>query len=49
MLGISMTVLKRMVAEGTLKEVKLHSRAHPRLRRADVEALARGERPAGVP
>lgn len=44
-----MTVLERMVEDGTLEEVRLHERAHPRVRRADVEALARGERPAGAP
>lgn len=49
LLGISMTVLERMVEDGTLEEVRLHERAHPRVRRADVEALARGERPAGAP
>lgn len=45
LLGVSMTVLERMVEEGTLEEVKLHPQAHPRVRRADVEALVGGVLP----
>jgi hypothetical protein len=33
-----------MIALGSLETVYLHPRAHPRVRRADIEALGRGER-----
>jgi len=40
LLGISMGVLRLIIASGRLKTVVLHPGAHPRVRRADVEALA---------
>jgi excisionase family DNA binding protein len=46
LLGVSVETIEKIVAAGTLDEVRLHPTAWPRLRRADVEALARGEHPA---
>jgi excisionase family DNA binding protein len=46
MLGVSLETVKTMIEAGTLEAVQLHPKAWPRVRRADVEALARGEQPA---
>jgi excisionase family DNA binding protein len=46
LLGVSTGVLERMIERGALREVVLAPGLHPRVRRADIEALARGERPA---
>ena len=45
LLGCSTETVERIVREGVLAEVRLHPTAWPRLRRADVEALVRGEAP----
>jgi excisionase family DNA binding protein len=45
-LGVSQDVLQRMIERGVLEEVRLYPEAYPRVRRADVEALARGEQPS---
>jgi len=45
LLGVSIETVKRMIAAGSLEAVKLHPTAHPRVRRADIEALVRGEQP----
>ena len=46
LLGISLWEIRKVVATGSLETVYLHPKAHPRVRRADVEALARGGWPA---
>lgn len=48
-LGVSTWTLRRMIALGSLETVYLHPKAHPRVRRTDVEALARGERAEARP
>jgi excisionase family DNA binding protein len=47
-LGVSVETIKKMISAGSLEVVRLHPTAHPRVRRADVEALARGERPPSM-
>jgi excisionase family DNA binding protein len=44
MLGASRETIRRLVARGTLEEVRLEPHMHPRYRVEDLMALARGER-----
>jgi excisionase family DNA binding protein len=46
LLGVSEGCLERIIQRGSLEVVHLAPGLHPRVRRADVEALARGEGPA---
>jgi excisionase family DNA binding protein len=46
LLGVDRGVVRRTIALGVLEEVVLAPGLHPRLRRADIEALVRGEHPA---
>jgi hypothetical protein len=42
LLGVSVETVERMISLGAVEPVYLHSKAHPRVRRADIEALVRG-------
>jgi excisionase family DNA binding protein len=41
LLGVDRGVVRRMIARGALKEIVLAPGLHPRLRRADIDALIR--------
>jgi hypothetical protein len=45
LLGVDRGVVRRTIALGALKEIVLAPGLSPRVRRDDVEALARGEHP----
>jgi excisionase family DNA binding protein len=45
LLGISKTTLLELIAEGRLEQVVLRENSWPLIRRADIEALARGDDP----
>lgn len=45
MLGISKGSMKRAIKAGALKPVRIVGLGWPRYRRADVEAIVRGEEP----
>jgi hypothetical protein len=44
-LGVSVETVKKMIALGSIEPVYVHPKAWPRVRRADVEALAWGDPP----
>jgi excisionase family DNA binding protein len=46
LLGVERGTVRRAIASGTLNVVLLHPKASPRVRRDDVEALARGDESA---
>jgi excisionase family DNA binding protein len=45
LLGVSRDTIHRLVRDGVLCDVRIHKGMVPRLRRDDVLALARGEKP----
>jgi excisionase family DNA binding protein len=45
LLGIGKTKLLELIEAGKLEQVILHEGGWPRIRRSDVERLARGEQP----
>jgi hypothetical protein len=44
MIGASSETIRRLVARGTLEEVRLAPHMHPRYRIEDLQALAQSER-----
>jgi excisionase family DNA binding protein len=43
LLGVHRATIARMIQAGTLKPVYLGPKAHPRIRRSDLEALVAGK------